>query len=195
VAALDLAIAARDAEVRAAWGAMLPQFFLGGHFAFAYAPNRTPQFNPFVTDYFNQAPAGGVALGMRQDLAFPTLGAQLKKARAERETLLRQRAGLSRLVAQQVDAAVAEVEAARERLTAATAAFASGKKWFRSAGLDFQAGVGEPRDLLEAYGSYIELQVDEQQAAYDLVVARAKLDQASGVTPRVGPNPCAFATP
>ncbi len=186
--ALDQALAARDGEVRAAEGAMKPQLFIAGTFSWAYAPNRTPQFNPWVQDDFNHV-GGGVALGLRQDLAFPLLFAQAGKARAERETLRRQRDGLARLVRQQVEAAVAEVQAARERLLAAMAALTSGKAWFRSAGLDFEAGVGEPKDLLEAYAGYVELQVDQQQAAYDLVVTRARLEQVSGVPPRTGAVP------
>jgi outer membrane protein TolC len=188
--AIDQAIAARDGEVRASYAAMLPQFFVAGTFSFAYAPNRTPQFNPWIHDDFNHV-GGGVALGLRQDLAFPLLITQAGKARAQRETLRRQRDGLARLVAQQVEAAVAEVRAARERLDAAMSALASGKRWFRSAGLDFEAGVGEPKDVIEAYAGYIELQVDQQQAAYDLIVTRARLDQATGVPPRPGaPPPC-----
>jgi len=190
VAALDQAIAARSAEARAAEGAMRPQIFAAGTFSWAYAPNRTPQFNPWINDEFNHL-GGGLALGLRQDLAFPLLQSQLAKARAEGETLRRQRDGLAHLVGQQVEAAVAEVQAARERMGAATAAVSSARSWFRSAGLDFEAGVGEPKDLLDAYAAFIEVQVDQQQAAYDLVVARAKLDQATGDVPRVGPNPCA----
>jgi outer membrane protein TolC len=186
--ALDQAIAARDGEVRAAEAALKPQIFVAGTFSFAYAPNRTPQFNPWINDDFNHV-AGGIALGLRQDLAFPLLTAQAGKAQAELTSLRRQRDGLARLVAQQVEAAVADVQYARERLQAATSALGSGKSWFRSAGLDFEAGVGEPKDLLEAYAGYVELQVDQQQAAYDLTVARAKLDQLTGAAPKIGEAP------
>jgi len=192
--ALDQAIAARDGEVRAANAAMLPQFFVAGTFGWAYAPNRTPQFNPWVQDTFNHV-GGGVALGFRQDLALPLLLTQARKARAQREMLQRQRNGLARLVAQQVEAAVAEVREARERLAAAMSALSSGRSWFRSAGLDFEAGVGEPKDVLEAYAGYIELQVDQQRAAYDLIVTRAKLDQVTGVPTRTGPSPCGQGSP
>ncbi len=188
--ALDQAIAARDGEVRATHGAMLPQFFVAGTFSFAYAPNRTPQFNPWINDTFNHV-GGGVAFGFKQDLALPLLITQARKASAQREVLLRQRDGLARLVTVQVEAAVSEVRAARERLLAAMSALTSGKAWFRSAGLDFEAGVGEPKDVLEAYAGYIELQVDQQQAAYDLMVTRARLDQVTGVPPPTGaPPPC-----
>ncbi|OFX19366.1 MAG: hypothetical protein A2V77_19225 [Anaeromyxobacter sp. RBG_16_69_14] len=186
--ALEQGIVARDGEVRATEAAMKPQVFVAGTFSYAFAPNRTPQFNPWVRDDFNHVGAG-VALGVRQDLAFPLLITQAAKARVQRETLRRQREGLVRLVGQQVQAAVGDVAAARERLLASVAGLASGKSWFRSAGLDFEAGVGEPKDLLEAYAGYIQLQVEQQQAAYELVVTRAKLAQVTGVPPRTNAVP------
>ncbi|HZZ83780.1 MAG TPA: TolC family protein [Anaeromyxobacteraceae bacterium] len=189
LAALDEAIAAKDAELVAVSGSMKPQLFLAGSFTFAYAPNRSPQFNPWAYDPFNTV-GGGVALGIRQDLAFPLLLAQAGKARAERETLRRQRDGLARLVTVQVESAVADVVQARERLAAARAALGSGKSWFRSAGLDFEAGVAEPKELLDAYAGYVETQVEQAQAAYDLLLARARLDQATGAPPRKGSDPC-----
>jgi outer membrane protein len=183
VAALDQAIAARGAEVKAAQAAQLPQIFLGGTFAYSYAPNHDIQTNPFVGDYFNTL-GGGVALGLRQDLAFPLLRAQADKARAERATLQRQREGLAHLVEVQVESAVSDVKAAAERFGAAKDALKAGKAWFRSVGLDFEAGVAEGKDLLDAYGAYVEGQIEQAQATYELVLARARLDQATGAAPR-----------
>jgi outer membrane protein TolC len=183
VAALDQAILARSAEVRAAGAAQLPQIFLGGTFAFSYAPNRDIQTNPFIGDYFNTL-GGGIALGFRQDLAFPLLRAQAEKARAERSTLERQREGLMRLVEVQVETAVADVRSSAERFGAAKDALQAAKAWFRSVGLDFEAGVAEGKDLLTAYGAYVEAQIEQAQATYELVLARARLDQATGAAPR-----------
>ena len=186
--ALDDAIRAREAEVKAARGARLPQFFVAGTFAYSYAPNRDIVTNPWVGDFFNTLAIGG-ALGLRQDLSFPMLNARLEKAEAERDTLVRQRAGLARLVQVQVDSALAEVRAARERTTATTAALGSGKSLFRSVGLDFSAGLTDAKTLIEAYGVYVESQVTAAQASYDLIVARARLAQATGEAPRKG-NRC-----
>jgi outer membrane protein TolC len=183
VAALDQAIAARTAEVKATSAARLPQLFLGGTFAFSYAPNRDIQTNPWVSDYFNTL-GGGVGLGIRQDLAFPVLTAQVAKARAERATLERQREGLGRLVQVQVESAVADLKAAAERFQAAKAALRTAKTWFRSASLDFAAGIAEAKDLIEAYGAYVESQVSQAQATYELVVGRARLEQVTGAAPR-----------
>lgn len=189
VAALDQAIAARSAEVKAVEAARLPQLFIGGTFAFSYAPNRDIQTNPWVGDYFNTL-GGGVALGIRQDLAFPLLAAQAAKARAERATLERQRAGLGRLVQAQVEGAVADLRAAVEHFQAARSALQTAKTWFRSATLDFAAGVAEAKDLIEAYGAYVESQVIQAQATYELVLGRARLEQVTGAAPRSAGATC-----
>jgi outer membrane protein TolC len=184
--ALEEAIQAREAEVRAEEAARWPQLFAAGQLSLGYAPNRDVQRNPWVRDEFN-AFTVGVVVGFRQDLAFPLASARAGKAAAERATLQRQREGLQRLVAVQVDGAVAEIEAARTRLVAARAGQDSGRALFRSSGLDFQAGLLEARALIEAYGLFVETQVGAAQAAYDLLVARARLAQAVGATPPRGP--------
>jgi outer membrane protein TolC len=183
--ALDQAIRARDAEVRAEQGAMKPQFFAAGLFSYGYAPNRDIQLNPWVHDDFNVFNFGAV-LGLRQDLSFPMLSARAKKAAAEKAVLERQRAGLVRLVQVQVDGAVAELKAARARLAAAKSALGSGRSLFRSVGLDFAAGVIEAKSLIEAYALYVESQVGAAQAAYDLAVARGRLALVAGEPPRRG---------
>ena len=185
LAALDQAIAARDAEVRAEEAAAKPQLFLAGAFSYAYAPNRDIQLNPWVHDDFNLLSLGAV-LGIRQDLSFPMLSARASKARAEKAALERQRAGLARLVQVQVEGALADLEAARSKLAAARATLGAGKALFRSAGLDFGAGLIEARNLIESYGLFVESQVGAAQATYDLLVAAARLDQVTGEKPRGG---------
>lgn len=189
IQALDQAIAASEAEVRAEEAAALPQVFLGGTFSYAYAPNRDLQLNPWVHDDFNLL-AFGLALGVRQDLAFPLLRARAEKARAERATLERQRTALARLADAQVDGALADLRSAGDRLAAARATLSSGKSWFRAAGLDFSAGLIEPRDLLDAYAGYVESQAWLAQAVYDVLGARARLAAATGELPRGGEPRC-----
>jgi outer membrane protein TolC len=185
LSALDAAIAARDAEVKAERGAGRPQIFITGAFSYSYAPNRAIQLNPWVSDPFNTFSLGA-ALGFRQDLSFPSLFARTDKAIAERSTLQRQRIGLARLVQVQVESALAELKAARARFAAAKSSFGSGRALFRSAGLDFAAGLIEAKALTDAYALYVESQLTAAQAAYDLVLARARLAQAAGELPRKG---------
>ncbi len=188
LAALGQAIAARTAEIQAAKGAQLPQIFIGGMFAYSYAPNRDIQYNPWVGDWFNTL-SFGASVGFRQDLAFPLLFSQQHKAEAQRAELERQKAGLARLVEVQVESAIAEIKAVAERYEATKASMQTSKTWFRSASLDFEAGVADAKDVLEAYAINLETQVDNATAAYDLIVARARFDQVTGAAPlRVQPS-------
>lgn len=187
--AIGEAIAAREAEVRAAEAEVKPQIFLGGLFGFAYAPNRDLQTNPWVHDDFNFLSIG-LAVGARQDLAFPLLLAKADKARAERAELERQRDALLELVTAQSDAVLADLHAAADRLVAARSTLSSGRSWFRAAGLDFAAGVIDPRDLLDAYTGYVESQAWFAKASYDVLVARARLALVTGELPRKGEPLC-----
>jgi outer membrane protein TolC len=182
LAALDQAITARTAELKAMRAAQLPQLFIGGTFAYSFAPNRDIQTNPWVSDWFNTL-AFGASIGIRQDLAFPLMHAQSEKARAERATLETQKVALARLVEVQVESAIADLKAIAERYEASKSSLQTAKSWFRSAGLDFEAGVAEAKDVLEAYGAYVENQVENATATYELVMARARLDQITGAAP------------
>jgi outer membrane protein TolC len=187
--ALQQAIRAREAEAHAAYAAMLPQIFVIGEAAFSRAPNRDIQTNPWVNDPFNQFSAG-IALGIKEDLSIPTLNAKASKAEAEEKVLEAQRAGLLRLIHTQVEAALVELAAGETRLGAARGALAAGRSWFRSAAQNFDLGITDARGLTEAYRGYVESQLAQAQSAYDVLVARAALDQATGSPPVLGDPAC-----
>jgi outer membrane protein TolC len=177
--ALDEALVASSAEVDAAQGALFPQVFIAGTFTYAYAPDRTIQYNPWVYDPFNTLQAG-LVLGFQQNLSLPMMLSKLKKAHADLAVVQRQRDGLSRLVQAEVDQALAEVTAAFEKERAAKASLGAGKAWFRSTQLNFGMGLASGRDLIEAYTGYVQSQVDMAQAQFELTVARTHLDQVTG---------------
>lgn len=187
--ALAHAIHSKEAEIRAEEAAALPQIFVGGFLSYSYAPNRTLQTNPWVSDYFNEFGAG-VALGVRQDLAIPRLTARAGRARAELATLEQQHQALRAMVGAEVDSGLAEVRAADERLEAARATLSSGRSWFRAATLDFAAGLADGRDLVEAYAGYVESQAAFAQAMYAVRVALGHLDLVTGDLPVSGNPAC-----
>ena len=189
--ALAAGIQAKKAEVQAKEGALFPQVFIGAEFAYSYAYNRDIQYNPWVSDYFNTLSLGA-ALGIRQDLGLPALIGQKNKAKAELLAIERQRDGLRRLIDTQVESAISELKAAQARGQASRDGLAAGKSWFRAAGLDFEAGVGDAKALLTAYRGYVESQINAAQASYDVLVAKAKLDQAIAVP--LGPGAGGDAT-
>ena len=184
--ALSAAIDAKRAEVQIKNGAMYPQLFVAGELSAAYADNRTWQTNPWVSDPFNELSLGAV-LGIRQDLGIPAMIEQKRKTESELRALERQQIGLKRLIDTQVESAVAELTAAQARAKAAESGFIAGRAWFHAAGLDFEANVGDAKSLLLAYKGYVESQVSSAQSAYDVLVAKAKLAQATAMP--LGPAP------
>jgi outer membrane protein TolC len=189
IRALDKAIEAKRSEVHATWAEQWPQFFLAGQFAYSKAPGRDVVTNPYVGDYFN-AFTLYAAVGFRQNLSFYTLKAREDQADAELNKLLRQREGASHLVDLQVEDAHSDLVSAIAKRKAVRAALAAGKSWFRSAGLNFAVGVGEAKDVVDAYTGYSQSQYDDAQATYDVLVAQGRLNQVLGRGEPPGPPPC-----
>jgi len=187
--ALDQAIAALEAQAKANRAAELPQVFAAGTFAYSRAPNRDIVTNPWISDPFNTL-TFGVVLGLRQNLALPTLTAQAEKADAELARTRRQRDGLARLVTVQTEQATAELLGAIDRHKAAQAAVIAGRSWFRTAGLNFGVGVSDAKALIEAYVGYFKTQLDSAQAIYELLLARSHLDQVTGQALSKGESTC-----
>jgi outer membrane protein, multidrug efflux system len=187
--ALDKAIEAKQAEVHIAWAEQWPQFFIAGQFAYSRAPGRDIQTNPYVGDYAN-ALTLYAAIGFRQNLSFFMLKAKEDKAEAELRVLRKQRDGLASGVDFQVEQAHADLVHALAKRKAARSALTAGKSWFRSAGLNFAVGVGEAKDLVDAYTGFVKTQYNEAQATYDLLVAQGRLDQVLGRGAPPGPQPC-----
>jgi len=187
--ALDQALEALEALAPASRAAVLPQVFAGGTFTFAYAPNRDPQFNPWIRDEFRQL-SGGAVIGLRQNLAIPLLLAQARKAEAEVASLRRKREGLARLISVQTEQALADLRAASEKQAATQSALSAGRSWFRSAGLNFGVGVTDARGLIDAYAGYIKTQGDSAQAIYEVLLARGRLDQVTGKRLVAGESSC-----
>ncbi len=187
--ALDQVVVALQAQAKASWAAQLPQVFAVGTFAYSRAWNRDIQTNPFVTDYFNTL-GGGVALGLRQNLSFPLLHAQERKAETEVVRARSQREGLARLVGLQAAQALADLQAAVDRHAATQNALSAGRSWYRSARLNFGAGLSDAKALVEAYTGYAKTQVDGAQATFELLVARGRLDQVTGKSLTSGEPTC-----
>lgn len=183
--ALDNGILAKEADVRASRAELFPQVGIIGQFAYSRAPGRDTITNPYIGDYFNALTIGAV-LGIKQNLSFWTVITRTNKKEAELDTLRKQRAGAVRAIHVEVETAVADLNAAITKREASAKAVAAGRSWFRSATLNFGIGVGDGRDLIDAYRGFAEAQYGDAQATFDLLAAQARLEQVTG---RVPPTP------
>ena len=183
--ALDNGILAKEADVRASRAELFPQFGIIGQFAYSRAPGRDTVTNPYIGDPANALTIGAF-LGIKQNLSFWTVITRTNKKEAELDTLRKQRAGAVRAIHVEVETAVADLNAAITKREASAKAVAAGRSWFRSATLNFGIGVGDGRDLIDAYRGYAEAQYGDAQATFDLLAAQARLEQVTG---RVPPAP------
>lgn len=180
--ALDNGIRAKEAQSKATWAEMFPQLGLVGQFAWSRAAGRDTVTNPYVGDYFNALTVGG-ALVIKQNLSFWNVAFRANKVDAELKTLRDSRRAALRGIEVQVQEATANLHAAIIKKAATAKAVATGRSWFRSATLNFGVGVGESRDLIDAYRGYVEAQKSDAQATLDLLVADDRIREVTGRTP------------
>ena len=183
--ALDNGILAKEADVTASRAELFPQIGIVGQFAYSRAPGRDTITNPYIGDYTNALTIGAL-LGIRQNLSFWTVITRTNKKEAELATIRKQRAAAVRGIHVEVETAVADLNAAIIKREASAKAVSAGRSWFRSATLNFGVGVGDGRDLIDAYRGYAEAQYGDAQATFDLLSAQARLEQVTG---RVPPTP------
>jgi outer membrane protein len=165
--------------VRSARGDWFPQLFAGGLLRYGFAPNRTDQRNPFVRDDFNFL-QGGLMVGFRYSLSFAATSAKVKEAASERERLFAQQAAAQTAIEVQTRNAVAALEAARRKTDVRQKSAAVGRRWLAAAESNFNLGVGETRDLVDAFQAYLQSRAALLEAVHDENVARAELNYARG---------------
>ena len=173
-------IDARAAEVQEARANMYPDIFIGGHLEWSNAPNRENLTNPFVGESFN-AFAAGPFLGLRWDLALHRKYAEYKTAKAKFLEMEATQAAAELGFSLKVEDAYLEAIRAQKSHDALTQALRSAKKWFRSTTLNFNIGVAGTDELLNAYGSYVDLRGTYLEAVFDYHSAYSKLKEEAAL--------------
>ncbi len=176
---LAAGIEARRAQVSVARSDYYPQVFIAGGGKLGYAPNRDRQTGPFVRDDFNVRQAGAV-IGLRQSLSFGMTRSRVAAAQAEyQKTLATEKAAR--------DGIALEVERAYRDLAEAGANVESGERALKAsrslmvATRDaFNAGLGESKEMVDAFKGYGEMRVEYFRAIFEYNRAAAQLDRVTG---------------
>ncbi len=157
-----------------------PLFFFGIVGTGAYATNRDRIDNPFVFDPLNDYAIGPV-VGFKYNLDFGIQAGRIKEAEAEVHKLeaLREyaRDGIPLQVQQAYDAVVE----ARRNAEAYELAHQNARKWLVAASSNVDLGVGEPRDLADAFVAYARTRGEYLQALYAYVFGLEQLAHAAGL--------------
>ena len=157
-----------------------PLFFVGLVGAAAYATNRDRVNNPFIYDPLNDSFISPV-IGFRYSLDFGIAAGKIKEAEAELHKLEALREFAEEGIPLQVREAYNTVVEAQRNVRALEGANQNGRKWLVSASSNFDLGVGEPRDLSDAFVAYAKTRGGYLQALYAYVYGLEQLAHAAGL--------------
>ncbi len=185
MAQVEAGLRATQALVEVEQSNYYPQFFLAVEGAFARAGNRTFQTNPFVTDPTNTQYAVPL-LGLKLDLDFGITAGKVRAAMAEHRKIQETRTVAERGIPFQVRKALLELAEARQSVAATEEAYTNAKKWLVAASSNFDLGVGEAKEVADALVAFARLRADNYRAIYNVNLALANLDHATGRDTREG---------
>lgn len=158
----------------------LPGLYLAGYVNFADTPNRPRQSNPFIQNTTNLF-TGGFGLTIRQKLNFFSIKADLERSQIELK-----RADLAQDAAKdgillEVNNQYRQASVANVKVEQTDNALVTSKKWLRQEQLDYDFGMGEVKDLIDAMRKELELKLELKQRIFEYNSSLAKLNRASGI--------------
>jgi outer membrane protein len=56
------------------------------------------------------------------------------------------------------------------------------KEWLRMEQLDYDFGIGDVRDVVDALKQELELRIEEKQTVFDYIISLANLNKATGLS-------------
>ncbi len=172
-------IEAQEAVVDLEEANFLPTVFLGTGVRYAVAGNRDDQENVFANDDFNYLQPFGV-LGLHWNLSYFTNEAKAAQARAQHEKLLAERRSAETGLRLEVEKAFVSVEEAQAKIDATAAGRKAARGLLILTVTNYDIGIGDGKDLFEAFGLYTETSTDYFRAVHDYNVAVADLSRAVG---------------
>ena len=157
-----------------------PLFFFGIVGDAAYATNRDRLDNPYVIDPLNHVAVAPV-IGFRYNLDFGIQAGKIKEAEAEVHKLEALQQYARDGIPLQVEQAYRGVIEARQNARALDEAHQNAKRWLVASSSNFDLGVGEPRDLSDAFIAYAKTRGEYLQALYAYVFGFEQLAHAAGL--------------
>jgi len=173
------AIAARQALVDLASAQLYPDLGLVGGVRLTETTNADNPPSPFANNPYHES-SGYVALALRGTFDVPQKLARLHQAEAQLHEALAMKAGAEQLVRLEVQQALGDLAEASVRADRYTKETAIGKQLATQAGVAFDSGLGEARELLEDTLLYARADGERLKALFDAQVAWAALEKAAG---------------
>jgi outer membrane protein TolC len=158
----------------------LPGLYLGGYINFANTPNRPRQSNPFIentTNLFN----GGFGFTIRQNLNLFSMKANIERSKIELKKVSFAREAAKDGILLQVNNNYKTAALADVKVKQTDEALVTSKRWLRQEQLDYDFGMGEVKDLIDAMKKELELKFKLKQRIFEYNSSLAKLNKSAGI--------------
>jgi outer membrane protein, multidrug efflux system len=172
-------VAARRAALDVERAKLYPDLALIGGATWNYTSSADFPQTPFAYNPYNQKTAY-VALGLRATFDIPQKLARIRQAEADLHDAMAQQRGADSLVRLEVRQALGDLDEARQRVQRYTSQSNIGKQLAVQAGLAFDSGLGEARELLEDVLLWARADGEKFKALFDAQIAWAALQKATG---------------
>ncbi len=177
--ATEAGIAASRFGLKATKAQSLPTLFLGLTGSYATTPNRPRQSNPFIINNSNYA-SGAVGFGFRQNLDFLSIKSDIDRRKLQlNQAKYLQEAAVDGIVLE-VNQKYRDASLSKIKVEKTDEALVTSKQWLRQEQLDYDFGIGETKDLLDAMKKELELRVQLKQEIFEFNKNMAELFKASG---------------
>ncbi len=167
-------IEAKKAEYR-------PGLFMGFTGTYAHAPSRPRQDNPFISSDGNTL---NMAFGfsIRQNLNFSQMKTNLKRAELEMNRLYFQQKAIQDKVMLEVHEKYRDASIAKSKYEGSVESLKITKEWLRMEQLDYDFGIGNVRDVVDALKQELELRIEEKETVFDYIINLANLNKVAGLS-------------
>ncbi|RMF61839.1 MAG: TolC family protein [Calditrichaeota bacterium] len=176
---LRAGVNARRALVTVSKSDYYPQFFLAGQIKYNFAKDRFDPKNPFVynpTNFFRP----GIVLGVNLNLNFWQTRDKVLLAQAEYQQLQHKEVMLAQGIRLEVEKAYSEARQAETNMHDSRKALKASDNWLRSVTMTWDIGVGEVKELIDAFKENGKMQAEHFQNIFKFNTALAKLSRAIG---------------
>jgi len=180
LAAVEAGINAAEYGMKAQRQQYYPTLFVGLSASYANTPNRPRQDNPFIINNSNYASAS-FGFGIRQNLDFLSARADLEKGQIQyRQAKFLKEAAVEGIVLE-INKAYKEASLSNVKVKKTDEALVTSKKWLRQEQLDYDFGMGDTKDLIDAMQKELELRVQLKRRVFEFNKDMADLYRKSGL--------------
>lgn len=181
ITAIEAGIDAAEYGMKATRMKNYPTLFLGITGSYANTPNRPRQSNPFIINNTNYASAA-VGFGIRQNLDFLSMKADVDKSKIQyRQAKFLKDAAVDGIVLD-INQAYKDAALSKVKVDKTDEALVTSKKWLRQEQLDYDFGIGDTKDLIDAMKKELELRVQLKRQTFEYNKDIAELYRKAGLS-------------